>query len=82
MGGYISFGSNVVMYLIEGRQAVVSFIDYSATVDTESQLFLDSALAKTGVSSKVRRIVQAIFAAATGVVRIRQQDGGVVISEP
>ena len=70
------------MVLREGRQAVVTFIDYSAAFDTESQLFLDSALAETGVSSKVRRIVQAIFAAATGVVRIRQQDGGVVMSEP
>ena len=70
------------MVLREGRQAVVTFIDYSAAFDTESQLFLDSALAETGVSSKVRRIVQAIFAAATGVVRIRQQDGGVVTSEP
>ena len=60
------------MVLREGRQAVVTFIDYSAAFDTESQLFLDSALAETGVSSKVRRIVQAIFAAATGVVRIRQ----------
>ena len=70
------------MVLREGRQAVVTFIDYSAAFDTESQVFLDSALAETGVSSKVRRIVQAIFAAATGVVRIRQQDGGVDMSEP
>ena len=61
------------MVLREGRQAVVTFIDYSAAFDTESQLFLDSALAETetGVCSKVRRIVQAIFAAATGVVRIK-----------
>ena len=64
----------------EGRQAVVTFIDYSAAFDTESQLFLDSALAETGVRSKVRPYVQAIFAAATGVVRIRQQDRGVVMS--
>ena len=63
------------MVLREGRQYVVTFIDYSAAFDTESQLFLDSALAEAGVNSKVRRIVQAIFAAATGVVRIRQQDG-------
>ena len=71
------------LVLREGRQAVVTFIDYSAAFDTESQLFLDSALAETGISSKVRRIVQAIFAAATGVVRIRQQDGGVhAMSEP
>ena len=33
--------------------------------DTESQMFLDEALAEAGVSAKVRRIVQAIFAAAT-----------------
>ena len=70
------------MVLREGRQSVVTFIDYSAAFDTESQLFLDSALAEAGVNSKVRRIVQAIFAAATGVVRIRQQDGGVEMSEP
>ena len=70
------------MVLWEGRQSVVTFIDYSAAFDTESQLFLDSALAEAGVNSKDRRIVQAIFAAATGVMRIRQQDGGVEMSEP
>ena len=70
------------MVLREGRQAVVTFIDYSAAFDTESQLFLDNALAETGVSSKVWCIVQAIFAAATGVVRIRQQYVGVEMSEP
>ena len=70
------------MVLREGRQAVVTFIDYSAAFDTESQFFLDSALAETGISSKVRRIVQAIFTAATGIVRIIQHDGGVAMSEP
>ena len=40
------------MVLREGRQDVVIFIDYSAAFDTKSQLFLDSALAETGVSSK------------------------------
>ena len=72
----------VDMVLREGRQAVVTFIDYSAAFDTERRLFLDSALVETGISSNVRRIVQAIFAAATGVVRIKQQDGGVELSEP
>ena len=62
----------IAMVLREGRHAVISFIDYTAAFDTESQLFLDSTLADAGVSVKVRRIVQAIFAAATGVVRIRQ----------
>ena len=71
----------IEMVLGEGRQAVVTFIDNSAAFDTESQLFLDSVLAETGVSLKVWRIVLAIFAAATGVMRIRQQDGGVEMSE-
>ena len=70
------------MVLHEGRRAVVTFIDYSAAFDTESQIFLDSALAEAGVSVKVRRIVQAIFASATGVVRIRQPGGGILLSEP
>ena len=70
------------MVLREVRRTVVTFIDYSAASDTESQIFLDSALAETGVSVKVRRIVQAIFAAATGVVRIRQPGGGILLSEP
>ena len=70
------------MVLREGRHAVITFIDYSAAFDTESQLFLDSALADAGVSVKVRRIIQAIFAAATGVVRIRQPSGDNMLSDP
>ena len=65
----------ISMILNEGRQAVITFIDYSAAFDTESQLFLDEALADAGVPSKVRRIIQAIFTAATGVVRVRQPNG-------
>ena len=58
------------MVLREGRQAVVTLIEYIAAFDPESQLVPDSALAGGGtLSSKVRCIVQAIFAAATGVVR-------------
>ena len=72
----------IQMILREGRQAVITFIDYSAAFDTESQLFLDEALAEAGVDAKIRRIVQAIFAAATGVVRMRQADGSVELSNP
>ena len=72
----------IAMVLREGRHAVITFIDYSAAFDTESQLFLDSALADAGVSVKVRRIIQAIFAAATGVVRIRQPSGDNMLSDP
>ena len=62
--------------------AVITFIDYSAAFDTESQMFLDEALAEAGVGAKVRRIVQAIFTAATGVVRLRHPDGTMTLSEP
>ena len=64
----------------EGRKAVITFIDYCAAFDTESQLFLDEAVAEAGVDANVRRIAQAIFAAATGVVRIRQADGSIALS--
>ena len=45
-------------------------------------MFLDEALAEAGVGAKVRRIVQAIFAAATGAVRLRHPDGTMTLSEP
>ena len=65
----------VNMLLREGREAVITFIDYTAAFDTESQKFLDEALGAAGVSSKVRRIIQAIFRVAHGCVRIRNNDG-------
>ena len=65
------------MFLREGRQAIITSIDYTAAFDSESHLFRDEALAEAGVSGKVRRVVQAIFAAATGAVRVRQADGSV-----
>ena len=71
----------IAMVLREGRHAVITFIDYSAAFDTESQLFLASALADAGVSVKVGRIIHAIFAAATGVVRIRQPSGDNMLSD-
>ena len=45
-------------------------------------MFLDQALAEAGVGAKVRRIVQAIFATATGVVRLRHSGGTMTLSEP
>ncbi len=41
-------------------------------------MFLDEA----GVGAKVRRIVQAIFAAATRVVRLKHPDGTMTLSKP
>ena len=45
--------------------------------DTESQLFLDEALGTAGVSVKLRRIIKAIFNAASGRVRVENE-----LSEP
>ena len=70
------------MVLRDGRNAVITFIDYSLAFDTESQIFLDGAFADAGVSAKVRRNIQAVFAAATGIVRVRLPSGVNVISEP
>ena len=58
------------MILRERRTSVITFIDYKAAFDTESQLFLDEALSTAGVSVKVRRVIQAVFQAASGCVRI------------
>ena len=71
----------IKMILRESREAVVTFIDYSAAFDTESQLFLDEALSRAGVSMKIRRIIQAIFLAAQGCVRQRRSDGSFTESE-
>ena len=70
------------MLLREGRQAVVTFIDYTAAFDTESQLFLDEALHSADVPVKLRRVIQSIFSAASGRIRIRNPDGTTDISEP
>ena len=45
-------------------------------------MFLDEALAEAGVGAKVRRIVQAIFASATGVMCLRHPSGTMTLSEP
>ena len=58
-----------------GEEAVVTFIDYTAAFDSLSHRFLDEALAEANVSPKVRRIIQAIYSSASGVVRIREASG-------
>ena len=63
-----------------GEEAVVTFIDYTAAFDSLSHRFLDEALAEANVSPKVRRIIQAIYSSASGVVRIREASGKNVFS--
>ena len=65
-----------------GKQAVVKFIDYRAAFDTISHRFLDESLTAAGVQPKIRRIVRAIYAEATGVVRLRLPSGETMCSEP
>ncbi|KAI8513670.1 hypothetical protein Bbelb_079940 [Branchiostoma belcheri] len=70
------------MLLRESKPAVVTFIDYAAAFDTESQLFLDEALSSAGASLKLRRIIQAIFNVATGCGRVTSPNGNQEFSEP
>ena len=60
----------VNMILREDKEAVITFIDYKAAFDTESQRYLDNALSSAGVSVKVRRLIQSIFRMASGCIRI------------
>ncbi|KAI8496686.1 hypothetical protein Bbelb_253410 [Branchiostoma belcheri] len=70
------------MLLRESKPAVVTFIDYAAAFDTESQLFLDEALSSAGASPKLRRIIQAIINVVTGCVRVTSPNGNQEFSEP
>ena len=70
------------MILSESKPAIVTFIDYTAAFDTVSHKFLDQALSSAGISSKLRRIVQSIFNAASGCVRITKPGGCQETSEP
>ena len=54
----------------QGKQAVVTFIDYRAAFDTISHRFLDESLTVARVQPKIRRIVKTIYTEATGMVRL------------
>ena len=68
--------------LQEAQPAVVTFIDYTATFNTESQLFLDKALRSSNVSIKLCRVIHSIFSALSEYVRVRNPDESVEDSEP
>ena len=61
---------------------MITFIDYRAAFDTISHRFLDESLAAAGVQPKIRRIVKAIYAEATGMVRLRLPSAETMCSEP
>ena len=58
-----------------GEEAVVTFIVYTAAFDSVSHRFLYESLAEANVPPKVCRIINAIYTAANGAVRIRQPSG-------
>ena len=68
--------------LRDAKQAVLTFIGYRAAFDTISHRFLDESLTAAGVQPKIRRIVKAIYAEATWLVRLRLPSGQTLRSEP
>ena len=66
--------------LMLGKKIAVTFIDYTAAFDTVSHLFIDEALAKAKVSTKVRAMFRAIYHAATAFTAVKSTDGGNVNS--
>ena len=70
------------MLIRKSKPAVITFIDYTSAFDTVSHAFLDKALSSAGASMKVRRIIQTIYNAASGCVRISKPDGSQETSEP
>ena len=68
--------------LRNGKQAVVTFIDYRAAFDIFSHHFLYESLTAAGVQPKIRRIVKAIYAEATRMVRLSLPSGETLCSEP
>ena len=70
----------IEMLINESKPAVITFIDYTAAFDTVSHAFLDKALSSAGASLKLRRVIQTIYSAASGCVRIRTPGGQEEIS--
>jgi len=71
----------IEMLIQESKPAVITFIDYTAAFDTVSHVFLDKALCSAGMSVKLRRVIQTIFSAASGCVRISKPDGSQEMSD-
>ena len=61
--------------VIEGRRVLAVFIDYKDALSSTSHVFLDAALADSGVSNKIRRLIRCILNAAKCAVTMRGSDG-------
>ncbi len=62
--------------LKEGKECVLTFIDYSAAFDSVSHRFMDQALESACASNKVRAMVRAMYSAATAEVRVSEAGSG------
>ena len=67
--------------LKQKKNVCLTFIDYSAAFDSVSHKFLDRSLAKAGASRKTRAMFRAIYAAASGIARVRGLNGQTIYSE-
>ena len=67
--------------LSQGKDLIVTFIDYTVAFDSTSHKFLDSSLKAAGASRKTQVIFRAVYAAAQGTARVRGLDGNHVYSE-
>ena len=67
--------------LKQKKNVCLTFIDYSAAFDSVSHKFLDLSLAKAGASRKTRAMFRAIYAAASGVARVRGLNGKTIYSK-
>ena len=65
------------MLLQEAQPAVLTFINFTAAFNTDSQPFLYKTLPNANVSINLRRVIQSIFSAASGSVRVKNPDGSV-----
>ena len=64
-----------------GKSLAVVFIDYKAAFDSVSHKFIDTALEKAGVSTKVRSMFRAIYKAAAAYVTAAGTDGEKIHSD-
>ena len=63
----------------DGR-CLVTYIDYKAAFDSVAHKFLDTTLASAKASRKSRAIFRAIYAVASGVVKVKGTDGNIIFS--
>ena len=68
--------------LEQGHHLVVTFVDYSATFDSVSHKFIDTALTDAVTSVKSRAIFRAIYREALVTTRVVDMDDKYVQSKP